>query len=235
LAKKDIELHFNSNVDSIVKNADGTLKVLFKEGGEMEVDVVMYATGRKPAVDDIGLENVNVECRPNGAIIVDDEFRTSEANIFALGDVTDRIQLTPVAIKEAMAFAQTQFLKQPTKMDYDDIATAVFCQPNIGTVGLTEAQAREKYGEVDVYRSNFKAMKHSLSGSDEKTLMKLIVDKKSDKVVGVHMVGADSGEIIQGIAIAIKAGATKAIFDATVGIHPTSAEEFVTMRVPVSG
>jgi len=234
LAKKHINLRFNSNVASIEQNEDGCFCVKFKEGDELEVDVVMYATGRAPAVDDIGLENVNVKLRENGAVIVDDAFRTSEPSIFALGDVTDKIQLTPVAIKEAMAFAQTQFLDQSRRMDYDDIATAVFCQPNIGTVGLTEAEARDRYGDVDIYRSKFRAMKHTLSGSDELSMMKIIVDRASDKVIGVHMVGAEAGEIIQGIAIAIKAGATKAVFDATVGIHPTSAEEFVTMGDPVS-
>ena len=234
LGKKDVQLHFNSNVERIEKNPDGSLKVSFKQGEPLEVDLVMYATGRKPAVDDIGLENVNVALQENGAVIVDEQFRTSEPNIFALGDVTDKIQLTPVAIKEAMAFAQTQYLGKPTVMDYDGIATAVFCQPNIGTVGLSEEQAREKYGEVDVYLSSFKAMKHTLSGSDERSMMKIIVDRESDRVVGVHMVGAEAGEIIQGIAIAMKAGATKAVFDATVGIHPTSAEEFVTMREPVA-
>lgn len=234
LGKKNVQLHFNSNVERIEKNPDGSLKVSFKQGEPLEVDLVMYATGRKPAVDDIGLENVNVALQENGAVIVDEQFRTSEPNIFALGDVTDKIQLTPVAIKEAMAFAQTQYLGKPTVMDYDGIATAVFCQPNIGTVGLSEEQAREKYGEVDVYLSSFKAMKHTLSGSDERSMMKIIVDRESDRVVGVHMVGAEAGEIIQGIAIAMKAGATKAVFDATVGIHPTSAEEFVTMREPVA-
>ena len=234
LGKKNVQLHFNSNVERIEKNPDGSLKVSFKQGEPLEVDLVMYATGRKPAVDDIGLENVNVALQENGAVIVDEQFRTSEPNIFALGDVTDKIQLTPVAIKEAMAFAQTQYLGKLTVMDYDGIATAVFCQPNIGTVGLSEEQAREKYGEVDVYLSSFKAMKHTLSGSDERSMMKIIVDRESDRVVGVHMVGAEAGEIIQGIAIAMKAGATKAVFDATVGIHPTSAEEFVTMREPVA-
>ncbi|MFT7092072.1 MAG: glutathione reductase (NADPH), partial [Candidatus Azotimanducaceae bacterium] len=231
---KDIKLHFNTNVEKIDKQADGSFLVTFKEGEPMEVDLVMYATGRTPNVTDIGLENVAVEQGKNGAILVDDEFRTSVPSIFALGDVTDKVQLTPVAIKEAMAFVQTQFQDMPTKMDYEGIATAVFCQPNIGTVGLTEAEAKEKYGDVDVYLSSFKAMKHTLSGSDERSMMKLIVDQKSDKVVGVHMVGAEAGEIIQGIAIALKAGATKAVFDATVGIHPTSAEEFVTMREPVA-
>lgn len=234
LVKKDIKLHFNTNVEKIEKQADGSFLVTFKEGEPMEVDLVMYATGRTPNVTDIGLENVEVKQGKNGAILVDDEFRTSVPSIFALGDVTDKVQLTPVAIKEAMAFVQTQYQNMPTKMDYEGIATAVFCQPNIGTVGLTEAEAKEEYGAVDVYLSTFKAMKHTLSGSDERSLMKIIVDQKTDKVVGVHMVGSDAGEIIQGIAIALKAGATKAVFDATVGIHPTSAEEFVTMREPVA-
>ena len=234
LDKKNIDLHFNSHVEKIEKQSDGSLIVTFEEGDTLEVDLVMYATGRKPNVTDIGLENVDVKQGDNGQILVDDEFRTSVPNIFALGDVTDKIQLTPVAIKEAMAFVQTQYQNMPTKMDYEGIATAVFCQPNIGTVGLTEEEAREQYGEVDIYRSSFKAMKHTLSGSDERSMMKIIVDRASDKVVGVHMVGAEAGEIIQGIAIALKAGATKAVFDATVGIHPTSAEEFVTMREPVA-
>lgn len=234
LDKKHIDLHFNTHVTNIKKQSDGSLLVSFEEGETLEVDLVMYATGRTPNVFDIGLENVDVEQGKNGAIIVDDEFRTSVPNIFALGDVTDKIQLTPVAIKEAMAFVQTQYQNMPTKMDYEGIATAVFCQPNIGTVGLSEEEARAECSEVDVYRSSFRAMKHTLSGSDEKSLMKIIVDKASDKVVGVHMVGSEAGEIIQGIAIALKAGATKAVFDATVGIHPTSAEEFVTMREPVA-
>jgi glutathione reductase (NADPH) len=177
---------------------------------------------------------VSVDRRDNGAIIVDEHFRSSEPSIFALGDVTDRVQLTPVAIAEAMVFASTYFLDRPLAMDYSNIATAVFCQPNIGTVGLAEHEARETYANVDIYRSNFRAMKHTLSGSDEKTLMKLIVDRDTDKVLGVHMVGPEAGEIIQGIAIALKAGATKAVFDATIGIHPTMAEEFVTMRQAVS-
>jgi glutathione reductase (NADPH) len=234
IVKKGVKLHFNSDVTRVEKNADGTLQVFFADATEMEADCVMYATGRVPAVDDLGLEHVTVNCRDNGAIIVDDHFRTSEPSIFALGDVTDRVQLTPVAIAEAMVFARGQFLQQAGKMDYTNIATAVFCQPNIGTVGLTEHQARDIHGEVDIYRSTFRAMKHTLSGSDEKTLMKLIVDRQTDKVLGVHMVGPEAGEIIQGIAIALKAGATKAVFDATIGIHPTTAEEFVTMREAVA-
>ncbi len=232
LRKKGVNLHFDTNISAISKQPDGSFKVKLVGGGEVETDLVMYATGRAPHIQDIGLENVNVKTRVNGAIIVDDFFQTSEPSIFALGDVIDRIQLTPVAIAEAMAFARTQFLKQPTRMDYDHIATAVFCQPNIGTIGLTEDDARDKFEEVEVYESEFRALKHTLSGSDERTFMKIVVDRDTDKVVGVHMVGADSGEIMQGLAVALKAGATKRTFDSTIGIHPTLAEEFVTMREP---
>ena len=233
LQKKGINLQFESHVESIEKSADGTFKVHLRDGKIMETDLVMYATGRNPAVDDIGLENVNVETRANGAIVVDDDFRTSEPNVFALGDVTHRLQLTPVAIEEAMCFSSTQFLGQTKAMDYHNIATAIFCQPNVGTVGLREDQARDQYKNIDIYRSSFRPMKHTLSGSDEKFMMKLIVDRDSDKVLGVHMVGSEAGEIIQGISIAMKMGVTKAQFDATVGIHPTTAEEFVTMRATV--
>jgi glutathione reductase (NADPH) len=241
LTKKNINLHFDSNLEMVEKLDNGKLQVTFKEPIKLsgdgarsssceEFDVVLYATGRVPAVNDLGLENVDVKCRENGAIIVDDYYQTSVPSIYALGDVIDKVQLTPVAIEEAMTFVKTQYLNVPTKMDYDNIATAVFCQPNIGTVGLTEAEARSKFGDIAVYKSTYRAMKHTLSGSDEKNMMKLIVDRKSDVVVGVHMVGPEAGEIIQGIAIALKAGATKAVFDSTVGIHPTAAEEFVTMR-----
>ena len=234
LVKKEVNLWFNSMASKIEKQADGTLQVSFEDGSTMETDLVLCAVGRNPSVQDIGLENVNVECRENGAIIVDDDFRTSEPNIFALGDVTDKIQLTPVAIAEAMVFASTQFNDDPKTMDYAGIASAVFCQPNIGTLGLTEEKARETYDEVEVYRSTFRPLKHTLSGSDEMNMMKIIVDKATDKIIGVHMVGSEAGEIIQGLAIAYKAGATKAMFDATIGIHPTTAEEFVTMREAVT-
>jgi glutathione reductase (NADPH) len=232
LNKKGVNLHFNTNVSSIEKQPDGSLKVNLAGGGSMETDLVMYATGRAPNIRDIGLENVNVQTHDTGGIIVDEYFETTEPGIYALGDVIDRIQLTPVAIAEAMAFARTHFLKQPTTMDYDNIATAVFCQPNIGTVGMTEDDARDQLESIEVYESTFRAMKHTLSGSDEMTLMKIIVDSATDKVIGVHVVGPDSGEIIQGIGIAIKAGATKKVFDSTIGIHPTTAEELVTMREP---
>ena len=234
LEKKDIHLAFQTQVKTIDKNVDGTYMVNFESGKSLETDLVLYATGREPAVSDIGLENVNVAQQNNGAIVIDEEFRTSEPNIFALGDVTDRLQLTPVAIGEAMCFASTQFLDQRKVMDYTNVATAVFCQPNVGTVGLTEVEARDNDREVDIYRSVFRPMKHTLSGSDEKFMMKIIVDRHTDKVLGVHMVGADAGEIIQGISIAVKMGVTKEQFDATLGIHPTTAEEFVTMREVVS-
>ncbi|MBO6565747.1 MAG: FAD-dependent oxidoreductase, partial [Pseudomonadales bacterium] len=234
LTKKGIHLAYETNLERIEKREDGTLLVHFTTGHTCETDLVLYATGRIPAVHDIGLENVNVEQRDNGAIIIDEEFRTSEPNIFALGDVTDRLQLTPVAIEEAMCFASSQFLGERRVMDYDNVATAVFCQPNVGTVGLTEEQAREVCSAIDIYRSSFRPMKHTLSGSEERFMMKIIVDRETDKVLGVHMVGSEAGEIVQGIAIAMKMGVTKTQFDATVGIHPTTAEEFVTMREAVS-
>ena len=169
-----------------------------------------------------------------GFIKVGEGFQTSVSGIYAIGDVIDRIQLTPVALAEGMAVAKTLFCNVPSKVDYNDIATAVFSQPPIGTVGLTEEEARKRYEDVVIYKSDFRALKHTLTKRDERVLMKIIVDKKSDRVLGVHMVGSDAGEIIQGIAVALKAGATKSVFDATVGIHPTLAEEFVTMREPVN-
>jgi len=230
VAKKDVNLNFNCDIESIEKQADGSLLVTTKEGKTIETDCVMYATGRVPKVEGIGLEQLGVEQAKNGAIIVDENFQSSVPSVYALGDVIDRVQLTPVALAEGMALVNHLYNEGSAKVDYDLIATAVFCQPNIGTVGLSEEQAREQYSNIDVYVSDFRAMKHTLSGSEERTLMKMIVDKATDKVLGVHMVGPDSGEIIQGIAIALKAGATKSVFDSTIGIHPTAAEEFVTMR-----
>jgi glutathione reductase (NADPH) len=186
-------------------------------------------------VENLGLEEVGVALNDRGAIRVDEYSRTSVDNIYAVGDVTDRINLTPVAIQEAMAFVDTVFRDSPRAMDHADVPSAVFSHPPVGTVGLTELQARERHGALDIYRSTFRPLKHTLSGRDEKTMMKLIVAKDSQRVVGVHMVGLDAPEIVQGMAVAIKAGATKQIFDATVGIHPTAAEEFVTMREPIPG
>ncbi len=231
IVKKGIDLKFNSNIAAIEKTVDGYIATL--EGdSKINTDMIVYATGRHPRTADLGLENAGVKLAKGGAIIVDDNFKTNIDNIYALGDVIDRVALTPVAIGEAMILVHNIYADRNDKMDYSDIPTAVFSQPEIGTVGLSEAQARKKYGEVDIYKSEFRPMKHTLSGSDERSLMKLIIDKATDKVVGVHMIGAYAGEMMQGIGIAIKAGATKADFDNTIGIHPTSAEEFVTMRIP---
>ena len=190
----------------------------------------MYATGRKANTEGLGLDRAGVQLRNNGAIKVDDYNRTSQPNIFAVGDVTDRIQLTPVAIQEGHAFADMLFGGDKRLTDYKNVPSAVFSTPPIATVGLTEEEAIAQYGKVDIYDSNFKPLVHTMSGRDERSVMKLIVDTKTDVVVGCHMMGTDSPEIIQGVAIAIKCGATKSQFDSTTGIHPSSAEEFVTMR-----
>ena len=231
--KKGIDVRLETNVTRI-ERAGGGFRAATTQGDEIEADQVMFATGRAPNSRGIGLEEAGVELNRKGAVVVDDYSRSSVANIHAIGDVTDRLNLTPVAIHEAMCLAQTLFNDNPTKPDHRDVATAVFCQPEVGTVGLTEEAARAEYGAVDIYRTSFRALRHTLTGRDEGTMMKLIVDRASDRVVGCHMVGVHAGEIIQGIAIAIKCRATKAQFDATMGIHPTSAEEFVTMREPVA-
>jgi glutathione reductase (NADPH) len=232
LVKSGIDLKLKTDVTRIEKVAGGLLAHL-TDGSSMEVDAVMAATGRKPNTDGLGLEAVGVETDADGAVVVDEYSRSSVENIYAVGDVTNRINLTPVAIREGHAFADTVFGNKPRKADHNDVPAAVFSQPSVGTVGLSEEDARKAYGEVDIYRTIFRPMKATLSGRDERILMKLVVDAKTDRVVGAHMVGHEAGEIIQGIAIAIKAKATKADFDATVGIHPTAAEEFVTLREKV--
>ncbi len=229
IAKTGVDLRFEVNVESIVQEADGLLLTL-TDGSSIKADTVLYATGRKANIDGLGLENVRVEVNEFGQVVADAEYRTAEPSIFALGDVTGGMELTPVALAEGMSFARRQFGGLETTVDYDFIPTAVFCQPNIGTVGFTEEQARAKFGHIRLFKSTFKPMKHTISGRDEQTFMKLIVDKATDRVVGAHMVGPDAGEIMQGFAIAMRAGATKALFDTTIGIHPTAAEEFVTMR-----
>jgi glutathione reductase (NADPH) len=231
LPKSGIDLRFNTIIEAIERTGDG-LRCQLSDRTELVVDQVLYAIGREPHTEGLGLENVNVALDEKGYIKVDEEFRTSEPSIFAVGDVIGGMELTPVALAEGMAFARKQFGPAEKSVEYDFIPSAVFCQPNIGTVGFTEEQARERFGEITLYKSTFRPMKHTISGRDEKTFMKLIVDTASDRVVGVHMMGPDAGEIIQGIAIALKAGATKATFDTTIGIHPTAAEEFVTMREP---
>lgn len=231
ITKSGIDLRFEVNVESIERSAGG-LQVQLTDGKSLETDVVLYATGRKPNLQGLGLENVEVKLSEFDTIEVDEEYRTTEPSIFALGDITGGMELTPVALAEGMAFARRQFGASNTQVDYDFIPSAVFSQPNIGTVGFTEDEARARFGHIRLFKSTFRPMKHTLSGRDEKTFMKLIVDKATDRVVGVHMMGPDAGEIIQGIAIAMRAGATKATFDSTIGIHPTAAEEFVTMREP---
>jgi glutathione reductase (NADPH) len=232
MRKKGVDLRFGATVARIEKQ--GTLlRAWLDDGTELEAEQILYATGRAPNVAGLGLEQAGVALDPAGAVVVDAYMRTSVPGIWAIGDVTNRLNLTPVAIHEGMAVAATLFAGRPTSPDHADVPTAVFSQPSVGTVGLTETVARERYGALDVYRTSFRPLRHTLTGSEEKTLMKLVVDRASQRVVGAHMVGPDAGEIIQGIAIAIKCGATKANFDATLGIHPTAAEEFVTMRTPV--
>lgn len=231
IRKHGIDLRFDLNVDSIEKVSGGLCAAL-TDGSELEVDQILYATGRAPLTSNLGLENVDVALDAKGAIAVDDYSCTSVANIYAIGDVTNRINLTPVALHEGVCFANTLYNDTPMKPVHQSVPAAVFSQPPIGTVGLTEAQARDDYAEIDVYESSFRALKHTLTKGEAKTYMKLIVDRKSDRVLGLHMVGPEAGEIVQGFAVALKCGATKAQFDSTIGIHPTSAEEFVTLRTP---
>lgn len=236
MRKAGVDLRLPGEVARIERTGDG-LQVTLKNGDTLPADTVLYATGRVPNTEGLGLDAAGVKLSAKGAIEVDAYYQTSVPSIHAIGDVTARVQLTPVALGEGMALVDHLFGpaggKPARSMAYDLIPTAVFTHPNIGTVGDTEAQAREKYGKLRIYRTDFKPLKHTLSGSSERTLMKLVVDDASDRVVGLHMVGADAGEIVQGFAVAMKAGATKAVFDSTIGIHPTAAEEFVTMREAV--
>jgi glutathione reductase (NADPH) len=237
MAQHGVGLRFGLTLSAVTPTALG-LAVQLSDGSTLEVDAVLAATGRVPNLSGLGLPAAGVTLNAKGGIAVDAHYRSSVPSIHALGDVTARVQLTPVALGEAMAWLDHLYGAVPGKaarrMSYDFIPTAVFTHPNIGTVGLSEQAARATYGKVRIYRSEFKALRHTLSGSVERTLMKLVVDDASDRVVGLHMVGADAGEVVQGFAVAMKAGATKAVFDSTVGIHPTAAEEFVTMREPVA-
>lgn len=229
MAGKGVDLRTTTQVRAIQRRGHG-YGVELSDGQTLEADLVMYATGRVPNTEGLGLEQAGVVLDSKGAVMVDALSRTSVRNIWAVGDVTDRVNLTPVAINEAMAFVRTAFLGQATAMDYENIPSAVFSLPPVGTVGLTEAEAAKRYGAVDVYLSRFRPMRNILAGRDERSMMKLVVDRATDRVLGLHMVGADAPEIVQGFAVALKCGATKAQFDATVGIHPTAAEEFVTLR-----
>ena len=232
LGKKGVALSFDAVVTRIA--LDGEERVLeLADGAKLRTDLVMCATGRRPNTAGLGLAEAGVALGDQGAVLVDDRYCTSAGHIFAIGDVIDRMQLTPVAIAEGMCVAHNLFGGgAPRSLSYENIPTAVFCQPNIGTVGLTEAEARRRLGSIEVYESRFRPMKHTMTGRDEQTFMKIVVEQATGRVVGVHMVGPEAGEIIQGMAVAVTAGATKKQFDATIGIHPTAAEEFVTMREP---
>ncbi len=231
---RGIDLRFDTNVTAIEKTDSG-IRATLTDGSKLDGDLILFATGRHPNTADLGLEEVGVEFGKAGAIAVDEYSRTNVPSIWAIGDVTNRINLTPVALHEGVCLSETLFNDNPRSPDHEFVPAAVFSQPPVGTVGLTEEEAAEKFEAIDVYRSSFRALKHTLTDGKERTMMKLIVDRVSDRVVGLHMVGPEAGEIIQGFAVAIKAGATKADFDATIGVHPTSAEEFVTMRTPVGG
>lgn len=234
MIKKGIDVLTNTDIAEIVKLEGGRLQVILQDGDSYETDCVMYATGRRPKVDGLGLEKAGVILNKAGAIAVDARSKTNIDNIYAVGDVTDRANLTPVAIREGAAFAETVFNDNPQEVDHSIIPTAVFSHPEIGTVGMTEEEACRAHGEdgVTIFKSTFKPMLHTLSGRDERTLMKIIVEKKTDKVLGVHMIGPYSGEMIQTVGIAVTMGATKAQFDATIAVHPTAAEELVTMKEP---
>ena len=229
LTHKGLKVHFGGEPAKIIKHAD-CLEVCYTDGPHQKTDLVLFATGRKPNTAKLGLERAGVKLAADGAVIVDQYSRSSIESIYAIGDVTNRINLTPVATAEAMWLAKTLFGGKPTPVDHDNVPTAVFANPNLATVGLSELQARERYGEVDIYKTYFRPLKLTLTEKKERVFMKLVVERASQRVVGAHMIGPDAGEIIQGLAIAVKLGATKAQFDATIGIHPTVAEEFVTMR-----
>jgi glutathione reductase (NADPH) len=233
MIKKGVDLRVGAKVRALEADADGATRIVLGDGSALVADAVLCATGRAPNTGGLGLEAVGVELDVNGAVLVDDRYRTNVPSIYAVGDVIDRVQLTPVALAEAMALVDDLYGGAERRVDYLHIPTAVFTHPNIGTIGLSEDDARGRFQRIRVYRSEFKPLRHTLSRSGERTMMKLVVDDANDRVVGLHMVGADAGETIQGFAVAMKAGATKATFDATLGIHPTAAEEFVTMREQV--
>lgn len=237
MGHKGVHLHLNTEVDAIVKHAPSGLEARLNTGVGLSADTVIYATGRKPLLDNLGIENTRIELDERGAIVVDEHYQTTEPNVYAIGDVIGRMELTPVALAEGMDLAHRLYGGEktgPGPVAYSLVPTAVFTQPNIATVGLSETQAKDRGIEFDVYRASFTPLPLSLTQSAEKVMVKLLVEKSSDRVIGCHMVGADAGEVIQGLAVAMTAGATKADFDRTIGIHPTVAEEFVTLREPVS-
>jgi len=227
---KGIDFRFNVTFERIEKNGDGTLTVHMNGCAPIEADAVMYAIGRQPNVEGLGLETAGVEVDSHGAVVVDGDNQSSCDSIYAIGDVTNRVQLTPVAIREGQAFAETVFGNNPTRVDYGCIPSAVFSHPPLAGVGMTESQARDTLGTVKTFVSDFRAMKNVLAGRNERSLYKLVVDGETDRVVGIHMIGPDAPEILQAAAIAVKAGLTKAQFDEVVALHPTMAEELVLMR-----
>jgi glutathione reductase (NADPH) len=231
---KGVKIHFGAEPVAIAKRAGGALEVEYADGQRQQADLVLFATGRRPNSANQGLEAAGVKLAADGAVVVDKYSATSVPSIHAIGDVTNRINLTPVATAEAMWLARTLFRGEPTPVDHDNVPTAVFADPNLATVGLSEERARERFGAVDIYKTSFRALKLTMTEKTERTFMKLVVERATQVVVGAHMIGPDAGEIIQGLAIAVKLGATKAQFDATIGIHPTAAEEFVTLRERVS-
>ena len=234
MRKKDITVHLGTDVLRIEKVGDHLVGTIAGHG-TVDVDCVMYATGRRPNTPKLGLDAAGVVCDENLAIVVDDFYRTNVPNIYAIGDVTERLSLTPTAIAEGHALADTLFGNLPRVPSYDNVPSAVFSDPPIGAVGLSEDVARSRYAKVDIYKTTFRPLRHAVSGRSERTFMKLVVDAETDKVLGCHMIGLDAPEIIQGLAVALNCGATKAQFDATIGLHPTSAEEFVTMRAKALG
>lgn len=240
MSKKGVAIRLHTNVTELIKAAGGQITAKLDgdselQAGELQADVVMFATGRVPNVRGLGLRAAGVNVLPGGMIPVNEYSRTNLPNVFAVGDVTNRVNLTPVALMEGHAFADSEFGGKPRPVNHEFIPSAVFSQPPVATVGFAEKDAKAHYGEVDVYKSEFTPMKHTLSGRDEKTMMKLLVQASSDKVVGLHIVGMDAPEIMQGFGVAVKSGLTKQQFDCTTGIHPTAAEELVTMRTPVQG
>jgi glutathione reductase (NADPH) len=230
MSAKGVTICFGCEPAAIRRRADSSLEIELTDGRLEQTDLVMFATGRRPNTAKLGLESSGVRLAADGAVVVDRYSASSVPSIHAVGDVTNRINLTPVATAEAMWLARTLFRGEPTPVDHDNVPTAVFANPNLASVGLSEERARERYGAIDIYKTSFRALKVVMSESPERIFMKLVVDRASQRVVGAHMIGADAGEVIQGMAIAVKLGATKAQFDATIGIHPTAAEEFVTMR-----
>lgn len=229
MSKKGVNIHEHCQIEKIEKQGDAYCCYL-TTGETLVVDAVMYAAGRRVLTDDLGLEHTHVQLRDNGTIIADERFQTAEPSIFALGDVLGTPELTPVALAQAMVFVDQQYGENTRQMSYQAIPTAIFCQPNYSFVGLSEEEVKQQGIACDVYVSEFRPMKHTLSGSEERVLMKMLVSQADDKVLGVHVVGSDAGELIQGFAVVVKAGLTKAMVDSTIGIHPTMAEELVTLR-----